>query len=66
MRSYALKKGWSLNQKGLERINAIGPAPKHVSSEKDIFTFLGLKYIDPKDRSIMDSKSYNLESIIEN
>lgn len=50
MRSYALKKGWSLNQKGLERINAIGPSPKNINSEKDIFDFLGLKYIEPKDR----------------
>lgn len=59
MRSYALKKGWSLNQKGLERINAVGPGPKHITSEQDIFNFLGLKYIDPKDRSTID-----LESIV--
>jgi DNA polymerase/3'-5' exonuclease PolX len=50
MRSYALKKGWSLNQKGLERINAVGPEPKNINSEKDIFDFLKLKYVKPENR----------------
>jgi DNA polymerase/3'-5' exonuclease PolX len=51
MRSYALKKGWSLSQHGLERENAIGPTLKTPTSEKDIFDFLGLVYITPKDRT---------------
>jgi DNA polymerase/3'-5' exonuclease PolX len=55
MRSYALKKGWSLNQKGLERINAVGPAPKNIKSEEDIFKFLGLKYIKPENRTGSES-----------
>jgi DNA polymerase beta len=51
MRSYVLKKGWSLSQHGLERENAIEPAPKTPTSEKDIFDFLGLEYIKPKQRT---------------
>jgi DNA polymerase/3'-5' exonuclease PolX len=58
MRGYALKKGWSLNQHGLDRINAIGPGPSIVKSEKDIFDFLGLVYVKPEHRN-------GIENIIE-
>lgn len=58
MRSYALKKGWSLNQQGLDRVNAIGPGPGVINSEKDIFDFLGLVYVDPEHRN-------GIENIIE-
>jgi DNA polymerase/3'-5' exonuclease PolX len=51
MRSHALKKGWSLSQHGLERINAIGPGPGIPKSEKDIFDFLGLLYVNPEHRN---------------
>ena len=52
MRSYALKKGWSLNQKGLERIKTHSVLDsKNINSEKDIFDFLGLKYIKPENRT---------------
>jgi DNA polymerase beta len=58
MRGYALKKGWSLNQNGLERVNAIGPGPGVINSEKDIFDFLGLVYVKPENRN-------GIENIIE-
>lgn len=51
MRKHALKLGWSLSEHGLERINAIGPGPKvSIRIEKDIFTFLSLKYVKPENR----------------
>jgi DNA polymerase/3'-5' exonuclease PolX len=58
MRGYALKKGWSLNQHDLDRINAIGPGPRIVKSEKDIFDFLGLVYVNPEHRN-------GIENIVE-
>jgi DNA polymerase beta len=58
MRGYALKKGWSLNQQGLERMNGLGPGPGIVKSEKDIFDFLGLLYVKPEHRN-------GIENIIE-
>jgi DNA polymerase/3'-5' exonuclease PolX len=55
MRGHALKLGWSMSEHGLERIedskNAIGTGPKIPNSEKDIFDFLGLKFVEPKDRT---------------
>jgi DNA polymerase/3'-5' exonuclease PolX len=50
MRSYALKLGWSLNEHGLTRINAIGPGPGFMEDEEDIFDFLNLEYVEPEDR----------------
>jgi len=50
MRKHALSLGWSLSEHGFERVNAIGPGPKNIYKEKDIFTFLGLKYMKPEDR----------------
>jgi DNA polymerase/3'-5' exonuclease PolX len=59
MRGHALKLGWSMSEHGLERIedskNAIGPEPKIPNSEKDIFDFLGLKFVEPKDRTGSES-----------
>jgi len=59
MRNYALKLGWSLSEHGLSRENAIGPSPGFMEDEEDIFKFLKLKYIEPKDRK-------GIESIIKN
>lgn len=50
MRGYALKKGWSLSEHLPVREGAIGPAPQIPGSERDIFDFFGLKYVEPKDR----------------
>ena len=59
MRSYALKLGWSLNEHGLQRTNAIGPGPGFMEDEEDIFDFLHLEYVEPEDRK--DSR--NLKEI---
>lgn len=52
MRTFALKKNISLNEYGVYSIdrnkNKIGSHP--MKSEKDIFEFLGLDYIEPCDR----------------
>jgi len=69
MRSYCLDKGYRLNEYGLykfdqdfykknKKIKKIGDSIK-VNNEKGIFKFLGIPYIEPKDRS----KS-NLQNII--
>jgi DNA polymerase beta len=50
MRNHALKLGWSLSEHELTRVNAIGPAPGYMEDEEDIFAFLKLKYVTPKDR----------------
>lgn len=49
MRTYALTKGYSLNQKGLTPTKDV-PVPPPMKSEEDIFTFLGLHYIPPGGR----------------
>ena len=53
MRAYALQKDYSLNQKNIQHKDTaiIVDAEEHVfTNEKDIFDFLGLKYIDPCER----------------
>lgn len=59
MRNHALKLGWSLSEHTLTRENALGPSPGFMEDESDIFKFLKLKYIEPKDRK-------GIESIIKN
>jgi DNA polymerase (family 10) len=49
LRSLALKKGWSLNEYGLNPISADVEAP-HVEEEKDIYRLLGLQYVEPELR----------------
>jgi DNA polymerase (family 10) len=49
LRSLALKKGWSLNEYGLNPLNP-EEAPPHVEEEKDIYLLLGLQYIEPELR----------------
>ena len=49
LRSLALKKGWSLNEYGLNPVNPEA-APPHVEEEKDIYRLLGLQYIEPELR----------------
>lgn len=49
-RAYALEKGYTLNEHRLEPIKeGVAPVPK-MSSEKDIFDFLGLEYVEPTMR----------------
>jgi DNA polymerase beta len=50
MRGYVLQMGWSLSEHLPVRESAIGPAPPIPTSERDIFDFFGLKYVEPKDR----------------
>ena len=50
MRTYALTKGYSLNQKGLTPTKAGVPVPPPMTTEEEIFTFLGLHYIPPGGR----------------
>ena len=61
-RSYALEQGWSLSDKGLFRGNSKGPAAtpaeiqarigkSEITSEHDIFQFLGVHYLKPEERT---------------
>ncbi len=49
LRSLALKKGWSLNEYGLNPVNENTARPE-VDEEKDIYKALGLQYIEPELR----------------
>jgi DNA polymerase/3'-5' exonuclease PolX len=52
MRKYALTKGYSLNEHTLTPVgeHPLQPLPPPMKTEKDIFNFLGLKYIEPENR----------------
>jgi DNA polymerase beta len=49
-RSYALEKGYTLNEHRLEATRAGVPAVPPFESEEDIFEFLGLTYVEPQNR----------------
>ena len=49
-RSYALEKGYTLNEHRLEAKKEGVPAVPLFETEKDIFDFLGLQYVDPDKR----------------
>ena len=49
-RQYALDKGYTLNEHSLTPIKGDLDVPPFMKSEKDIFTFLGLRYIEPSKR----------------
>ncbi|RMZ98382.1 DNA polymerase beta [Brachionus plicatilis] len=54
MRKIALEKGYTLNEYSLRKINASGRIPgkaEIVNSEKEIFDFLGMKYLKPEERN---------------
>lgn len=48
MRNIAIKKGLKLSEYGLQNKN--GNYIENLNSEEDIFKYLGLDYLDPKDR----------------
>jgi DNA polymerase/3'-5' exonuclease PolX len=51
MRKYALTKGYSLNEHTLTPVGEqLPPPPPPMNTEKDIFDFLGLKYVEPENR----------------
>jgi DNA polymerase beta len=49
-RQYALTKGYTLNEHRLTPTSAASPLPPPMTSEADIFRFLGLQYIEPSNR----------------
>ena len=49
-RQYALDKGYTLNEHTLTLIRAGVPTVPYMNTEKDIFKFLGLRYIEPSKR----------------
>ena len=49
-RQYAIDKGYTLNEHTLTPIKAGVQTPPYMKTEKDIFKFLGLRYIDPSKR----------------
>ena len=50
MRKYALTKGYSLNEHTLTPVGEQTVQPPSMKTEKDIFDFLGLKYVEPENR----------------
>lgn len=51
MRSWALELGWSLNEHGFTRVGAGGAEAPPITSEEEIFAFLGLQYVPPTERT---------------
>jgi hypothetical protein len=51
MRNYALSKGYSMSEYGLKPVAAGVPAPPVMHTEHDVFTFLGIAYIPPNERT---------------
>jgi DNA polymerase/3'-5' exonuclease PolX len=49
-RQYALDKGYTLNEHALTAIRTDVEAVPYMQTEKDIFKFLGLRYIEPSKR----------------
>ena len=51
MRRWATEKGYTLNEHRMEALagRSVAPVPG-MKTEKDIFTFLGLRYVEPQDR----------------
>ena len=48
-RTYALAKGYTMNEHGMVPTGTAAPPPR-MSTEKDIFDFLGLEYVEPNKR----------------
>ncbi len=51
LREYALGKGYSLNEYGLKNIKDPDEPLKTFDTEEKLYNFLGLKYIEPEDRT---------------
>ena len=50
MRKKALKMGYSLNEHGIKRMKENVPIVPIIKTEEDIFSFLEITYILPKER----------------
>jgi DNA polymerase/3'-5' exonuclease PolX len=55
MRGYAKSRGYLLNQRGLFKLRGRTEKLVTVSSERDIFTIIGIKYVEPSERSGPDN-----------
>jgi len=49
-RSYALEKGYTLNEHTLKPVKEGVPSVPPMKTEEDIFAFLGLEYVEPEQR----------------
>jgi len=49
-RGYALEKGYTLNEHRLQAVREGVPEVPAFRTEQDIFTFLGLEYVEPQNR----------------
>ena len=49
-RAYCLTKGYTLNEHTMAPTSPTTPQPPSMTSETDIFRFLGLQYIEPQNR----------------
>ena len=63
MRNYCIDKGYSLSEYGLKHLS--GPkkgefVAEKFTTEEDVFNFLGLKYVPPKERKANILKNYVL------
>ena len=56
MRSYALSKGYSLNEYGLKDVKTDKLMDCRFESEEDVFRFLDLKYVAPLNRSKIEAQ----------
>ena len=49
-RQHALEMGYTMNEHGMKVVRADIPAVPYMDTEKDIFDFLGLRYVSPEER----------------
>ena len=53
MRQIALKKGYTLNEYSLRKVQAGKPGqPLQITCEKDIFDYLSMDYKEPSERNV--------------
>ena len=52
IRNKALEKGYSLSEYGFCKVDDPNKKPITHHSEEEIFDFLGIQYVTPKDRDI--------------
>lgn len=50
MRTIAKERGLNLNEYGFKKFNKNAKLPDHLSTEQDIFKFLGMSYLEPNQR----------------
>ena len=51
LREYALGKGYSLNEYGLKNMRNLNEPIKTFDTEEKLYNFLGLRYIEPEERT---------------